>query len=135
MPSNHLILCCPLLLLPLIFPSIRVFKLVSSSHHVAKYWSFSISISPSNEYCFLTKLLIYFLNLILSHERRLSESSSFELPAKHVDIERAPLSVISLLVNGIPRSHPGWTAMSSVVPISTNTLFCPGGKSSFSLFP
>ena len=51
MPSNHLILCCPLLLLPSIFPSIRVF----SSESVLcirwpKYWSFSFSISPSNEY-------------------------------------------------------------------------------------
>ena len=51
MPSNHLILCCPLLLLPSIFPSIRVF----SNESVLlirwpKYWSFRFSISPSNEY-------------------------------------------------------------------------------------
>ena len=51
MPSNHLILCCPPLLLPSVFPSIRVF----SSESVLriswpKYWSFSFSISPSNEY-------------------------------------------------------------------------------------
>ena len=51
MPSNHLILCCPLLLLPSIFPSIGVF----SNESVLciswpKYWSFSFSISPSNEY-------------------------------------------------------------------------------------
>jgi len=57
MPSNHLILCCPLLLLPSIFPSIRVF----SNESVLpikwpKYWSFSFSISPSNEY----SGLIYF---------------------------------------------------------------------------
>ena len=51
MPSNHLILCCPLLLLPSVFPSIRVF-----SNELAlcirwpKYWSFSFGISPSNEY-------------------------------------------------------------------------------------
>ena len=51
MPSNHLILCCPLLLLPSIFPSNRVF-----SHESAlcikwpKFWSFSFSISPSSEY-------------------------------------------------------------------------------------
>ena len=136
LPSYHLILCRPLLLLPSIFSSIRVFSNESVLHiRWPKYWSFSFSISPSNEYCFLTKLLIYFLNLILSHQRRLSESSNFELPTKHVDVERAPLSVISLLVNGIPHSHPSWTPVSSVVPISTNTLFCPGGKSSFSLFP
>ena len=136
LPSQHLILCRPLLLLPSIFSSIRVFSNESVLHiRWPKYWSFCFSISPSNEYCFLTKLLIYFLNLILSHQRRLSESSNFELPTKHVDVERAPLSVISLLVNGIPHSHPSWTPVSSVVPISTNTLFCPGSKSSFSLFP
>ena len=49
MPSNHLILCHPLLLLPAIPPSIRVFSNESTLHEVAKYWSFSFSISPSNE--------------------------------------------------------------------------------------
>ena len=49
MPSNHLILCCPLLL-PSIFPSIRVFSNESVLHiRWPKYWSFSFSISPSNE--------------------------------------------------------------------------------------
>ena len=56
MPSNHFILCCPLLILPSIFPSIRVFsnesvlRITDSSHQWPKYWSFSFSISPSNEY-------------------------------------------------------------------------------------
>ena len=51
MPSNHLILCHPLLLLPSIFPSIRVFSNESVFHvRWPKYWSFSFSISPSNEY-------------------------------------------------------------------------------------
>ena len=51
MPSNHLILCHPLLLSPLIFPSIRVFTIESVLHiRWPKYWSFSFSISPSNEY-------------------------------------------------------------------------------------
>ena len=51
MPSNHLILCHPLLLLPLIFPSIWVFSNESALHiWWPKYWSFSFSISPSNEY-------------------------------------------------------------------------------------
>ena len=51
MPSNHLILCCPLLLLPLIFPTIRVFSSESALHiKWPKYWSFSFSISPFNEY-------------------------------------------------------------------------------------
>ena len=51
MPSNHLILCRPLLLLPSIFPSIRVFSNESVLHiRWPKYWSFSFSISPSNEH-------------------------------------------------------------------------------------
>ena len=51
MPSNHLILCCPLLLLHSIFPSIRVFSNESVLHiRWPKYWSFSFSISPSNEH-------------------------------------------------------------------------------------
>ena len=50
MPSKHLILCCPLLLLPSVFPSIRVFSNESTLHiRWLKYWSFSFSISLSNE--------------------------------------------------------------------------------------
>ena len=51
MPSNHLILCCPLLLLPSIFPNIRVFSNESALHiRWPKYWSFSFNISPSHEH-------------------------------------------------------------------------------------
>ena len=51
MPSNHLILCCPLLLLPSIFPSIRVFSNESALRiRWPKYWSFSFNINPSNEH-------------------------------------------------------------------------------------
>ena len=51
MQSNHLILCCPLLLLPSIFPNIRDFSIELAVHiRWPKYWSFSISTSPSNEY-------------------------------------------------------------------------------------
>ena len=51
MPSNHLILCCPLLFLPSILPSIRLFSNESALHiRWPKYWSFSFSNSPSNEY-------------------------------------------------------------------------------------
>ena len=55
MPSNNLILCCPLLFLPSIFPNIRVFSNESALRiRWPKYWSFSFSISPSNEYSRLT---------------------------------------------------------------------------------
>ena len=51
MPSNHLILCCPLLLLPSIFPNIRVFAKESALHiRWPKYWNFIFNISPSSEY-------------------------------------------------------------------------------------
>ena len=57
MPSNHLILCHPLLLLPSIFPSMRVFSKESVlCIRWSKYWSFSFNISPSNEYSGLTSL-------------------------------------------------------------------------------
>ena len=57
MPSNHLILYCPLLLLPSIFPSIRVFTNESVLHiRWPKYWIFSFNISPSNEYSRLISL-------------------------------------------------------------------------------
>ena len=65
MPSNHLILFCPLLLLPSIFPSIRVFSNESALHiRWPKYWSFSFKISPSNEYSGLISFSRYWLNLL-----------------------------------------------------------------------
>ena len=65
MPSNHLVLCCPLLLLPLIFPSIKgLFQWVSSSYQVAEVLSFSFSISPSNEYSGLISFRIDWLVLL-----------------------------------------------------------------------
>ena len=65
MPSNHLILCHPLLLLPSIFPSIRVFSNESAlCIWCPKYWSFSFSISPSNEYSGLISFRIDWLNLL-----------------------------------------------------------------------
>ena len=64
MPSNHLILCCPLILLPSTFPSIRVFSNESALHiRWPKYWSFSFRISPFNEY-FRTDFLMDWLDLL-----------------------------------------------------------------------
>ena len=65
MPSNHLILCCPLLLQSSIFPSIRVFSNESVLHiWWPKYWSFSFSISPSNEYLGLISFRMDWLDLL-----------------------------------------------------------------------
>ena len=67
MPSNHLILCRPLLLLPSIFPSIRVFSNMSVLRiRWPKYWSFSLSISPSNEYSGLISLRMDWLDPLQS---------------------------------------------------------------------
>ena len=64
-PSNHLILCRPLLLPPSIFPSIRVFSNELVLHiRWPKYWSFSFSISPSNEYLGLISLRVDWLGLL-----------------------------------------------------------------------
>ena len=67
MPSKHLILCCPLLLLPSIFPSNRVFsnESVLMSHiHWPKYWRLNFSISPSNEYSGLISFRTDWLDLL-----------------------------------------------------------------------
>ena len=65
MPSNHLILCCPLLLLPPMFPSIRVFSNESALRiRWPKYWSFSFNISPSNEHPGLISFRMDWLDLL-----------------------------------------------------------------------
>ena len=66
MPSNHLILCCPLLLLPSIFPSIRVFSNESALHiRWPKYWSFSFNLRPSNEHPGLISFRMDWLDLFV----------------------------------------------------------------------
>ena len=73
MPSNHLILCHPLLLLPLIFPSIRVFFNESVlCIRWSKYWSFSFSTSPSNEYSGLISFKISFRVNLFTHYKMIA---------------------------------------------------------------
>ena len=64
-PSNHLILCHPLLFLPSIFPSIKVFSKESVHIRWPKYWSFSFNISPSNEYSGLISFRMDWLNFLV----------------------------------------------------------------------
>ena len=65
MPSNHLILCCPLLLLPSVFPNIRVFSKESAFRiKWPKYWSFSFSVRLSNDYSGLISFRTYWLDLL-----------------------------------------------------------------------
>ena len=82
MPSSHLILCRPLLLLPPIPPSIRVFSNESALHmRWPKYWSFSFSISPSNEYPGLISFRMDWLDLLAV--QRLSRVFSNTTVQKH----------------------------------------------------
>ena len=78
MPSNHLILCCPLLLSPSIFPSIRVFSNGSFlCIRWPKYWSFSFNISPSNEYSGLISFRIDWFDLLAVQFANIRNSVQF----------------------------------------------------------
>ena len=82
MPSNHLILCHPLLLLPSIFPNIRVFPNESALLlRWPKYWSFSISISPSNEYSGLISFGLDWFDLLAVQRTLHIERRSLQLIA------------------------------------------------------
>ena len=79
MPSNHLILCRPLCLLPSIFPSIRVFSNESALHiRCPKYWSFSFNISPSNEHPGLISFRIDWLDLLARDSQESSPTPQFK---------------------------------------------------------
>ena len=89
MPSNHFILCCPLLLPPSIFPSIRNYSNESVLHiRWPKYWSFSFNISPSNEYSALISFRMDWLDLLAVqgtlksfHQHHSSKASILQLSA------------------------------------------------------
>ena len=102
MPSNHLILCCPLLLLLSIFPSIRVFSNESALCIMwPKYWSFSFSISPSNEYSGLISFRMDWLD-ILAVQGTLQEASTPQFKSINS-------SVLSFLYSPTLRSiHDYW---------------------------
>ena len=107
MPSNHLIFCCPFLLLPSIFPSIRVLSNESVLHiRWPKYWTFSCSISPSNECSGLISFRIDWFDLLavqgsltslLQHHSLKASilwSSAFSLSSSHIRtllLERIPM--------------------------------------------
>ena len=92
MPSNHLILCHPLLLLTSIFPSIRVFSNESAlCIRWPKYWSFSFSISPSNEYSRLISFRIDWLDLEVqgpSEATDMSEGGLWRTPFSFTSINK-----------------------------------------------
>ena len=92
MPSNNLILCCPLLLLPSIFPSIRVFPNDSAFPiRWPKYWNFSLSISPSNEYPGLISFRMDWLDL-------LAVQGTLKSPLQHHSSKASTLQCSAFLI-------------------------------------
>ena len=112
MTSNHLILCHPLLLQPSIFPSIRVFSNESVLHiRWPKYWSFSFSISPSNEYSGLISFRMDWLDLLavqgtlkslLQHHS--SKASILWCSVGHVSLRQIKI-LNRIIVKGEKRRH------------------------------
>ena len=115
MPSNHLILCRPLLLLPSIFPSIRVFSNESALHiRWPKYWSFSFKISPYNEHQGLTSFRMHWLDLLAVQETLKSLLQHHS--SKASIFQRAAFFIVQL-------SHPYMTTGKTIKVMSlSNTL-------------
>ena len=125
MPSNHLILCHPLLLLPSIYPSIRVFSNESVlCIRWPKYWSFSFSITPSNEYSGLISFRIDWLDL------RAVQGTLKSLLQQHsskASILRCSAFFIvqlshSYMTTGKTRALTRWTSVGKVMSVLFNML-------------
>ena len=100
MPSNHLILCCSLLLLPSIFPSIRVFSNESALRmRWPKYWSCSFNISPSNEHPGLISLRMDWLDL-------LAVQGTLKSLVQHHSSKASILQCSAFFI--VQLSHPYW---------------------------
>ena len=112
MPSNHLILCRPLLLLPSIFPSIRVFSKESALRiRWPQYWSFSFSISPSNEYSGLISFRMHWLDLLAVQgtlKSLLQHHSS-----KALILRRSAFFIVQLLNPNITTGKTIWQAQNT----------------------
>ena len=111
MPSNHIILCRPLLLLSSIFPSIRVFSSESVLHiRWPNYWSFSFSISPSNEYSGLISFRIDWLDLLAFQGTEMNQESSPTPQFKSINS-----SALSFLYSPTLTSiHDSWKALTKL---------------------
>ena len=119
MPSNHLILCYLLLLLPSIFPSIKVFSNESVLHiRWPKYWSFSFSISPSNEYSGLISFRMDWLDLLAV------QGTLKSLLQHHSSKSSVPHQSAFFIVQ---RSHPYMTTGKTIALTRWKTLI-PEGK-------
>ena len=125
MPSNHLILCCPLLLLPSIFPCIRLFSSESILRiKWPKYWSFNFSISPSNEYSGLISFRSDWLDLLAVQG---TLKSLLQHHSSKASILRcSAFSVVQLsnsyTMTGKTRALTRWTFVSKVMSLLFNIL-------------
>ena len=115
MPSNHLILCCPLLLQLSIFLSIRVFSNESVLYiRWPKYWSFSFSISPSNEYSGLISFRVDWLDL-------LAVQGTFKSLLQHLSSKASILRRSAFF--RVQLSHPYMTTRKTIALTSRNFKF------------
>ena len=126
MPSNHLILCRPLLLLPLIFPSIMVFSNKSALHiRWPKYWSFSFNIRPSNEHPGLISFRMDWLDLLAVP--RDSQESSPAQNSKASILWHSAFFIVQLshpyMSTGKTIALTRWTFVSKVMSLLLNMLF------------
>ena len=125
MPSNHLILCCPLLLLPSVFPSIRVFSSESALHiRWPKYWSFSFSISPTNEHPGLISFRMDWLDLFAVHGTLKSLLQHHSLKASI--LWHSAFFIVQLshpyMTTGKTIALTRWTFVSKLMPLLFNML-------------
>ena len=125
MPSNHLILCCPLLLLPSIFPSIGVFSKESVVPiRWPKYWSFSFSISPSNEHSGLISFMMDWFDLLAVQgtlENLLQHHSSKASSLQHSAFFIVQIS-LSYMATGKTIALTRWTIVCKVMSLLFNML-------------
>ena len=125
MPSNHLILCLSFLLLPSIFPSIRVFSSESVLHlRWPKYWRFSFSISPSNEYSGLISFRMDWLDLLAVQgtlKSLLQHHSSKSSVLQHSTLFRVQLSH-PYTTTGKTIALTRWTFVGKVMSLLFNML-------------
>ena len=125
MPSNHLILCCPFLLLPSIFPSIRVFSNESVLYiRWPEYWSFTFSISSSNEYSGLISFGMDWLDLLAVQE--ILKSLLQHHSSKASILQCSAFFIIQLshpyLITGKTIALTRWTLVGKVVSLLLNML-------------
>ena len=125
MPPNHLILCWPLLLLPSIFPNIRVFSNKSALDiRWPKYWSFSFSISPSNEYSGMISFRMDWLDLlgVQGTLKSLLQCHSSKAPI----LQRSAFFMVQLshpyMTTGKTIASTRWTFVGKVMSLLFNTL-------------